>query len=299
MIVIRHVRKRFGAFLALDGVSTRIAEGAFVLLLGANGAGKTTLLRCILGLCGFDGTITVGGWDVATQGCRARALVGYVPQRPSLPPDLTCGEVLDLFARLRGRRHGDRAWLARVGLAAIEAAAVRTLSGGMRQRLALAVALQTDPPILLFDEPATSLDLASRRRLYRDLEDLTHRGCTVVLATHVAADLLQSARQALVLHQGRLIYEGPARGLGSAVHQRVVFAHNGTGREALQAALAALPEVEVVETPGALIATTPAGQAFDLLAALASAGVRPAEVQIEEPTIDLDRLCGPRRAPAS
>lgn len=293
MITVRDVRKRFGAFVALEDVSAEVAEGAFTLLLGGNGAGKTTLLRCILGLHGFEGAISVGGRDVATQGRAARALLGYVPQRPSLPPDMTCGEVLDLFARLRGRNRGELTWLERVGLADSEAAAVRTLSGGMRQRLALAVALQADPPVLLFDEPATNLDVASRRALHHDLEDLARRGRTVVLATHLAADPLQTATQALVLHRGRMVYDGPAGGLGSAVQQRVVFTMNGAGRGELRAALAGLPEVQIAETPAAMIATTHAGRAFDLLAAVAAAGVRPMEVHVEEPVVDPARLRAP------
>jgi len=216
--------------------------------------------------------------------------VGYVPQRPALPPDLTCLDVLDLFARLRGMRAGDPAWLERVGLVAAASARVRTLSGGMRQRLALAVALQADPPILLFDEPAAHLDVAARAALHRDLADLARRGRTVVLATHLAAEPLQAATQALVLHRGRLIYDGPADGLGVAVQQRVVFTMNGVGREPLRAALAGLPHVRVSETPDAIIATTPAGGAFGLLAAVAAAGVRPLEVHVEEPMVDPARL---------
>lgn len=298
MIRIRDVRKRFGRYVALDGISAEIPEGAFTLLLGSNGAGKTTLLRCILGLHRFDGAITVGGRDVAAEGRAARSLLGYVPQRPSLPPDLTCREVLDLFARLRGRPRGECAWLERVGLDTSETAVVRTLSGGMRQRLALAVALQGDPPVLLFDEPATNLDLASRRGLHRDLEDLARRGRTVVLATHLAADPLQTATQALVLHRGQVVYDGPPGGLGSAVQQRVVLTMNGAGRDEIRTALAALPEIEVAERPDAIIATTRAGRAFDLLAAVAAAGVRPVEVHIEEPAVDTAWLQGNGREPA-
>jgi ABC-type multidrug transport system ATPase subunit len=195
-----------------------------------------------------------------------------------------------LFARLRGLRAGDPARLERVGLAAEASARVRTLSGGMRQRLALAVALQADPPVLLFDEPAAHLDGASRRALHRDLADLARGGRTVVLATHLAAEPLQWATQALVLHRGRLIYDGPPDRLGAAVQQRVVFAMNGVGRESLRAALAGLPDVQVSETPSAIIATMPAGGAFGLVAAVAAAGVRPFEVHVEEPMVDPARL---------
>ncbi len=290
MISIRGVSKRFGKVAAIDGITTEIADGEFALLLGSNGAGKTTLLRCILGMHRFEGTISVGGHDAAADGRAARALVGYVPQRPALPSDLTCTEVIDLFARLRGRRHGDPAWLARVGLEASAGAPVRALSGGMRQRLALAVALQADPAVLLFDEPAANLDVTARRALHRDLEELAGRGRTVVLATHLAADPLRVATRALVLHRGRAIYDGPASGLGAAVQQRVIFTLNGVGSGDLLPLLARFPGVRVVETPGTITATTPAGDAFGLLAAVAVAGLRPVEVHLEEPSVDPQRL---------
>jgi ABC-type multidrug transport system ATPase subunit len=299
MIRIRDLRKRFGGFVALDRITAEIAGGAFTLLLGSNGAGKTTLLRCMLGLHEFDGTITVGGHDVAGEGPAARALIGYVPQRPALPADLTCIEVLDLFARLRGRPRGEAAWLARVGLATSERALVRTLSGGMRQRLTLAVALQADPAVLLFDEPAANLDTTSRRALHRDLEEFARQGRTVVLATHLAAEPLHAATQALVLHRGVIVYDGPAGQLGAAVHQRVIFTMNGAGREELRAVLAMLPDVRVAETPATVLATTRAGGAFELLSAVAAAGVRPIEVHVEEPTVDPSRLRDGGQEPSS
>ncbi len=289
MITIRDVSKRFGKIAALDGITTEITDGEFALLLGSNGAGKTTLLRCMLGMHRFEGAIAVGGHDVAADGRAARALIGYVPQRPALPPDLTCTEVMDLFARLRGRR-GDPAWLARVGLEASASTPVRALSGGMRQRLALAVALQADPQVLLFDEPAANLDVTARRALHRDLEDLTGRGRTVILATHLAADPLRVATRALVLHRGRMIYDGPAAGLGAAVQQRVIFTLNGVGRSDLLPLLARFPGVRVAETAGTIAATTPAGDAFGLLAAVAAAGIHPVEVHLEEPSVDPERL---------
>jgi ABC-type multidrug transport system ATPase subunit len=290
MITIRDLRKHFGAFVALDGISTEVAGGAFVLLLGSNGAGKTTLLRCLLGLCRFDGMVHVGGRDVVTDGAGARALIGYVPQRPVLPPDATCAEAMDLFAQLRGRRRGDAAWLTRVGLADSASARVRTLSGGMRQRLALAVALQADPPILLFDEPAANLDVAARRALHRDLAEFARHGRTVLLATHLAAEPLHSATQALVLHGGRLVYDGPANRLRTAAQQRVIFTMNGAGRLQLRAVLCGLRDVQVSESAAAITAITAAGGAFDVIAATAAAGIRPLDVHVEEPVLDPARL---------
>jgi ABC-type multidrug transport system ATPase subunit len=290
VIAIRDLRKRFGRVTVLDGITTRIEPGAFAVLLGANGAGKTTLLRCLMGLLTFDGHAAIGGCDVARDGRAARRLIGYVPQRPALPAELSCAEVLDLFARLRGARAGDPAWLARVGLQDARNTAVSALSGGLRQRLALAVALQADPAVVLFDEPATHLDTAARRALQRDLVALAGRGRTVLLSTHLAAEPLHAASRALVLDYGRLIYDGPAGGLSGAVQQRVVFTLNGSGRPELARVLERLPGVSHTETPTGVVATADAGRAFEVLAAVAASGVRPVEVRVEEPSVDTARL---------
>ncbi|MDQ7858375.1 MAG: ABC transporter ATP-binding protein [Armatimonadota bacterium] len=285
MIAMAGLSKRFGRVAALADVSTEIPAGGFALLLGANGAGKTTLLRCVLGLHAYEGTVRVGGHDVARDGRAARALVGYVPQRPALPGELTCAEVLDLFARLRGRSPRYE-WLDRVGLAESASTPARVLSGGMRQRLALAAAMQGDPPVLLFDEPAASLDVAARRALHRDLAALSEAGRTVVLSTHLAAEPLAAATRALVLDRGRLVYDGAPAALGAAIRQRVVFTMNGAGRDELRALIAGRPEVQLDESSGAVVATTPAGRAFELLAAVASAGIPALAVRVEEPSVD-------------
>ena len=98
------------------------------------------------------------------------------------------------------------------------------------------------------------------------------------------------ATRALVLHRGRAIYDGPAAQLGAAVQQRVIFTLNGVGRGDLLPLLARFPGVRVTETAGTIAATTPAGDAFDLLAAVAAAGIRPVEVHLEEPSVDPERL---------
>ncbi|MCL6552168.1 MAG: ABC transporter ATP-binding protein [Firmicutes bacterium] len=286
MIEIVGLRKRFGATLALDGITASVGAGEFVVLLGPNGAGKTTLLRCLLGLLTFDGTVRLGGVDVARHGREARRLVGYVPQRPAFPPDLTCVQVLDLFARLRGQPAGEGAWLARVGLDDHARTPVRALSGGMRQRLALAVALQSAPAVVLFDEPAAHLDVAARRALHDALRELVAAGRTVIVSTHLVAESLRPATRALVLARGRLVYDGPPQGLGGAVVQRIVFTLNGTGRDDLLAALAAMPDVTTSAAGATVVALAPAGRAFDVLAAVAAAGIRPAAVHVDEPAVD-------------
>lgn len=292
MIDVQGLRKRFGASTVLDGVTARIERGEFAVLLGSNGAGKTTLLRCLLGLLSYEGAVAIGGYDVARDGRAVRRLIGYVPQRPSLPTEATCGEVLDLFARLRGLPGGDASWLARVGLQDYAGMPVGTLSGGLRQRLALAVALQADPAVILFDEPATHLDTAARRALHRDLVDLVGRGRTVLLSTHLAAESLHVASRALVLDRGRLIYDGSGEGLGAAVQQRVVFTLNGTGHAELLRVLDGIPGVSHTDTPTGLVAAMGTGRAFALLAAVAAAGIHPVDVRVEEPSVDTMLLRG-------
>ncbi|MDR7480910.1 MAG: ABC transporter ATP-binding protein [Armatimonadota bacterium] len=299
MIEIVDLRKRFGATLAVDGITTSIGAGEFAVLLGQNGAGKTTLLRCLLGLLAYEGTVRVGGVDVARDGRTARRLIGYVPQRPAFPTELTCAETLDLFARLRGQPAGDASWLARVGLEAQARTPVRALSGGMRQRLALAVALQAAPRVILFDEPAAHLDVAARRALHRDLQTLVAEGRTVVLSTHLAAESLQPATRALVMDRGRLVYDGPPQELGSAVQQRIVFTLNGSGRDDLLTMLAAMADVTASAAGATVVALAPAGRAFDVLAAVAAAGIRPVAVHVEEPAVDSALVAAGRRPGAA
>jgi ABC-type multidrug transport system ATPase subunit len=290
VIEIRSLRKRFGATVAVDDVNASIGAGEFTVLLGSNGAGKTTLLRCLLGLVRFEGTVTIGDCDVATRGHAARRLIGYVAQRPALPPEMSCEEVMDFFARLRGMPRGNLAWLERVGLDTRAQTPTRELSGGQRQRLALALALQGEPSVILFDEPAAHLDAQAARALHRDLEELSVRGRTVVLSTHRVADVIRASSRALLLEQGRLAYDGPAAALGPAVQQRVVFSMNGAGRHELRAALRTIPGVQITDTSGAVVAITPTDRTFDVVAAVAAAGVRPNDVHIDEPTVDSRRL---------
>ena len=205
MISIHGVSKLFGRRAALDDVSLTFEPGEVILLLGANGAGKSTLLRCLLGITDFEGTIRVNRLDPIKNGRDVRALIGYMPQAGGLHPDLTAEETLRFYAEIR------QAPLVRVpvllreaGLADHAATKVGDLSGGMRQRLGFAVALLTDPQILVLDEPNASLDAASRAWLARRLEQAAAEGRTVIASTH-ADRSLAGAYRAITLEEGRVI----------------------------------------------------------------------------------------------
>ncbi len=217
MIVADAVTKRFGHVTAVDHVHLRIEHGQAVALWGSNGAGKTTLIRCLLGIVRFGGAITVNGHDARRQGKQVRAVIGYVPQELAFHDDMRLGAAMSFFARLRAVPR-NRAWelLDRVGLSHQERKRLRDLSGGMKQRLALAIALLSDPPIIVLDEPTSNLDATGRAEVVDTLKSLKHEQKTIVLASHRADEVTTLADRVLVMEQGRLIRDTSPDGLWPA-----------------------------------------------------------------------------------
>ena len=206
MIEIKDVTKRYGRRTALSSVSLTLRGGEVTLLLGANGAGKSTLLRCLLGIESFDGAIRVGGRDPLTEGPAVRSLIGYMPQSGGLHVDLTVEETMRLYADIR-RVPRDRCatLLADAGLDGHATTKVGELSGGMRQRLGFALALLTDPQILILDEPSASLDAASRLWLAERLRSAAAEGRLVLVSTHAGQELMSAGHRRVILEDGRVI----------------------------------------------------------------------------------------------
>jgi ABC-type multidrug transport system ATPase subunit len=204
MIVASNLVKRYGKTTALNSVSFLINAGESVALWGANGAGKTTTLRCLLGVQGFEGALTVNGIDVQRQGKAARAAIGYVPQEASFY-DLSIVETLGFYARLK-KASADRIpeVLEQVQLTDHSHKRVSMLSGGMKQRLALAVALLADPPILILDEPTANLDVRAQRDFIHTVQALNQSGKTVIFSSHRLDEVLALASRVLVLAEGEL-----------------------------------------------------------------------------------------------
>lgn len=204
MITVRNLSKRFGKATVLNGVSLHVAPGESVAFWGPNGAGKSTLLRCILGLYRFDGAVSVGGHDA--RGKKARSLIGYVPQELGFYDDLRAGEAVRYFAALKGVRiESVESALATVGLPGQTAKRIRELSGGMKQRLALAVAMLGDPPVLVLDEVTASLDACGRGEFIGLLSRLSSSGRTLLFASHRLEEISALAGRVVVLDQGRVL----------------------------------------------------------------------------------------------
>lgn len=233
------LNKRYGRAHVLRDVSFDVPAGSVVALLGANGAGKTTTLKCILGIMPFEGAVDVTGIPVGRHGKEARRRIGYVPQAPALSEGDTCDQVLTFLAEIKGvARSRVHEMLDLVHLGPQHGAKVGHLSGGMRQRLALAAALLGDPPLLLLDEPTASLDVESRRELQQLVVRLRDEGRTVILSTHFLDHLDEVADRALVLHQGRLAFDGSLDDLAQLTRgRRYVVNINGNAPAAFLEAL--------------------------------------------------------------
>lgn len=207
MIVAKNLTKRYGKNKALNDVSFVIEAGGAVALWGANGAGKTTTLRCLLGVQSFEGSLIINGIDVRKNSKAARAAIGYVPQE-AVFYDMSVLETLHFYARLK-KAAVERvaAVLQQVQLSAHHAKRVSMLSGGMKQRLALAVALLADPPVLVLDEPTANLDVKAQRDFIHTIQLLNQAGKTIVFSSHRLDEVVALANRVLVLADGSLKLE--------------------------------------------------------------------------------------------
>lgn len=214
MINIVALRKSYGKRIVLRGVTLQVSRGEAVALWGGNGAGKTTVLRCVLGLTRYEGGIFIDGIDATRQGACARGRIGYVPQELPAHGSWRALESLEFIAKLRGAaRNNCQRLLARVGLASEARTRIEEFSGGMKQRLALAIALLDDPPILLLDEATAGLDLAGRRQLLDLLQEIRADGRTLLFTSHRPDEIEELADRAIALDQGVVVLDGPANEL--------------------------------------------------------------------------------------
>ena len=223
-IEVKGLTKRFGEFVAVNAVSFNVQQGRVLALWGPNGAGKTTILRCILGLYRFDGKIKVLGQDVLKAGKEVRRLIGYLPQEIRLYGDWTVVEILNFYAKLRQvEPKRVEELIDEWNLREIADKPVSELSGGMRQRLAFALALLSDPPILLLDEPTANLDARTRKEVWSFISQIKQQGKTIVFCSHRPDEVRQFADYVLVLDKGIVIAEGKPNELANLVQEQVTL----------------------------------------------------------------------------
>ena len=206
MIDVRGLEKRFRRVKAVDGVTFQVEHGETFALLGPNGSGKTTTLKCIAGLViPTAGEVTINGIRLAREPVAAKASISYLPQRFTFPEQVTAREVLDFYRRLRHlSEDAVDAALDRCALQDAAGRLVSEFSGGMIQRLGIAVAILSDAPILLLDEPTASLDPERASDFRRFLGSLKQQGKTIVFSSHVLSDVEMLADRVAILVEGRL-----------------------------------------------------------------------------------------------
>lgn len=276
--------RRFGAREAVEGLDLEIPAGQVSAFLGPNGAGKTTTIRMLLGLLRpHGGRCEVLGRPPGHP--EGLAQVGALVEMPSLYDHLTGEENVRVTQMLRGlpRSEVSRV-LGLVGLAREARRPAQTYSLGMRQRLGLALALLGEPKLLILDEPTNGMDPAGIleiRELLRTLPERT--GAAVFLSSHLLAEVEQVAQHLVVLHRGRLRYQGPLAALGAGLETRVRVRVQEPGRA--QEALGALGHrVEALEDH--LRVWAPAEAVPDLAAALVRAGAGVLELAPEHPNLE-------------
>jgi len=296
------LHKSFKETRAVDGVSLQVAAGEIYGLVGPDGAGKTTLLRLLCGALHLDGgSVSLGAYDIVRQAEQARSILGYLAQRFSLYEDLTVLENLKFFAEVRGMPIKE--WEPRsqeilefVGLAEFSDRRAGQLSGGMKQKLGLALALVNRPHILLLDEPTTGVDPVTRQDFWRLIIRLLRDESLAVLVSTPYMDEAMRCTRVGFLRGGKLICEGTPRELRARLAGRIVEL---TGEpQALLASLAqADKNVEAVQRFGnQLHLRVESGKAEQVVKRLgkkikAAGGkvvaLQPVEAQLEDVFIEL------------
>ena len=247
-IDVEGLTKAFGDKVVVDQFAMKVPRGQIYGFLGPNGSGKTTTIRMLCGLLTPDaGRGTVLGHDIVAESALIKREVGYMTQRFSLYEDLSIAENLDFVARMyrvADRRRRVDASLASLGLAARRGQLAGTLSGGWKQRLALAACLIHEPRLLLLDEPTAGVDPGARRDFWEHIHDLAHAGITVLVSTHYM-DEAERCHSLAYIAYGKLLAHGSlaevVAGAGLSTWEL-----EGEGLMALVGELRALPGVEMV-----------------------------------------------------
>ena len=244
--------KSFGAAKVVDGLTLQVAKGEICGFLGANGSGKTTTIRMLCGLLTPDGGAgACVGYDIIKQSHEIRRDVGYMTQRFSLYEDLTVSENLDFVARvfeMKDRNAVVGSMMERMGLADRRDQLAGELSGGWKQRLALAACVLHQPKLLLLDEPTAGVDAKARREFWDLIHDMAVEGLTTLVSTHYM-DEAERCSRIVYLAQGHIVVQGPA---ATVVAKSGLVTFEGTGESIENAtrAMRAAPGVEAAAVFG-------------------------------------------------
>jgi ABC-2 type transport system ATP-binding protein len=288
-IEVRNLVKRFGRRTVVDHVSMTVAEGEIVGFLGPNGSGKTTTIRIICGLLTPDaGEGKVLGHDLLTEPLKIKREVGYMTQKFSFYEDLTIQENLEFVARLYQLKpvaEHVRRTLADLGLSSRRDQLAGTLSGGWKQRLALAACIMHAPKLLLLDEPTAGVDPKARREFWDEIHRLAHDGLTVLVSTHYM-DEAERCHRISYISYGRLLATGTVEEV-IADSGLSTFVVQGDRLDQVASALRGRPGVEQIAPFGATLHVVGSNRTdleatLDELRGQEGILVRPGETSLED-----------------
>jgi ABC-2 type transport system ATP-binding protein len=285
-IELRQVHKRFPRVQALAGVDLEIAPGEFFGLLGPNGAGKTTLINCLAGLARADsGSLRVMGRDVRTEYREARRNLGVVPQELVFDPFFSVRECLRIQSGYFGLKRND-GWIDEVmhhlDLTSRAGSNMRTLSGGMKRRVLVALALVHKPPVIVLDEPTAGVDVELRQALWDFVRKLNSDGHTIVLTTHYLEEAEMLCGRVAMLKQGRIVALDSTRNLLNSVPGRQVRLRLDPDRLPAE-----LESMQVARENGTrVLALGDYPELENVLCALRAAGVRIQELELVQPDLE-------------
>jgi ABC-2 type transport system ATP-binding protein len=286
-VEVEHLRKAYGATVAVDDVSFSVAEGEIFGILGPNGAGKTTTVECVIGLRFPDaGAIRVMGLDPHADREDLHAIVGVQLQASALPGCLKVGEILDLYHSFYREAADLGEIMDSLGLAEKRNASYRSLSGGLKQRVSIALALIGNPRVAVLDEMTTGLDPQARRDTWQLIEQVRDRDVTIILVTHYMDEAERLCDRIALLDRGRIVAIDTPEGLAgrAGVDKRVRFVPSKSFDDRL---LTGLPEVRKVERDGAHVIVTGSGDlANAVILTLAAAGVTAGELHLDTANLE-------------
>jgi ABC-2 type transport system ATP-binding protein len=276
-----HLTKFYGQHRGIEDVTLDVEPGQVLGFLGPNGAGKTTALRAILGfLRPTAGSAKVLGFDVVSQSLEVRRLLGYLPGDPALYGNRNGRELLALALRARAIDHAPQAERLVNALKAPMDRDVKKLSRGMRQKVALVLALAHDPDVAILDEPTTGLDPLGQRALLEYLNERAEAGRTVILSSHILSDVEQVCDRVAILREGFLTTVQSVEALREQKYREVTIAFDGDAPS-----LDGVGEVEIVWRHESRMTARVRGDAHALLQALAAAP-NIADISITEPSLE-------------
>ncbi len=295
-IIAEDLRKRYGDFEAVKGVSFRVEKGEVYGLLGPNGAGKTTTMGMLVTLIKpSGGKALVAGFDVLREPMKVRRRIGVVFQEPTIDRDLTAWDNLYIHGRIYGMsgdeiRSRAKELMELVGLEKYLNMPLRSYSGGMIRRFEIARALLTDPEVLFMDEPTVGLDPQARNRVWEVIRRLKHLGVTVFVTTHYMEEAEMLCDRVAIIDHGRIIAEGAPEELKSKVGGDTVYLVTCCRREAEKLArlVSEYGRVRVAEDNATVVLVTrdAPSKIPAILEAAARAGIRILEVRYNRPSLN-------------